>query len=205
MAMGAASASLRPPSNKQGFFDVSSLGVNNLGWAKSKYQSGPNQVDKHSRDSSTRILAPDPEGVVSTGPRFKAGSPGAAPSFRLRCDHPWQFRRQAQALIGSLARVYSVPSKELMIAAAFEGDSFRPGMVSVVQTFGEAARFPPARACACFSRRLEYFWRVDPGALHQHPKGGGVISSSRVSLTQGQGTTERAAYPAALLLEEKWF
>ncbi len=36
-----------------------------------------------------------------------------------------------------------------MIAAAFEDDSFRPGMVSVVQTFGEAARFRPHVHALC--------------------------------------------------------
>ena len=45
---GAASASLRPPSNEGGGLSyVSSFVVNNLGWSKSKYQSGPDRVDKH--------------------------------------------------------------------------------------------------------------------------------------------------------------
>ncbi len=44
-------------------------------------------------------------------------------------------------LLGELSRTAYETVKELMMAAAFEDDSFRPGMVSVVQTFGEAARF----------------------------------------------------------------
>jgi hypothetical protein len=45
--------------------------------------------------------------------------------------------------LGELSRVAYETVKELMAAAAFEDASFRPGMVSVVQTFGEAARFHP--------------------------------------------------------------
>jgi len=45
-------------------------------------------------------------------------------------------------LFGELSRSAYETLKELMSAAAFEEEGFRPGMVSVVQTFGEAARFP---------------------------------------------------------------
>jgi len=46
-------------------------------------------------------------------------------------------------LLGELSRVAYETVKKLMAEAAFEDASFRPGMVSVVQTFGEAARFHP--------------------------------------------------------------
>jgi hypothetical protein len=46
-------------------------------------------------------------------------------------------------LLGELSRVAFETVKELMAEAAFEDASFRPGMVSVVQPFGEAARFHP--------------------------------------------------------------
>ena len=51
-------------------------------------------------------------------------------------------------LLGELPRAAYETVKELMIAAACEDDSFRPGMVSVVQIFGEAARFH--RMCTPF-------------------------------------------------------
>ena len=40
--------------------------------------------------------------------------------------------------------------------------------------------FPPACVCSLFSRRLEYFWRVDPGALCQHRKGAEELFRDRV-------------------------
>ena len=46
-------------------------------------------------------------------------------------------------LLGELSRCAYETIRELMTAAAFEEKGFRPGMVSVVQTFGEAARFHP--------------------------------------------------------------
>ena len=46
-------------------------------------------------------------------------------------------------LLGELSRIAYETVQELMATACFEDDSFRPGMVSVVQTFGEAARFHP--------------------------------------------------------------
>jgi hypothetical protein len=46
-------------------------------------------------------------------------------------------------LLGELSRCAYETIKQLMSAAALEHDGFRPGMVSVVQTFGEAARFHP--------------------------------------------------------------
>ncbi len=88
-------------------------------------------------------------------------------------------------LLGELSRAAYETLRELMVAAAFEDDSFRPGMVSVVQTFllpvdlrGQPTQhlvpskepdaadwrsrsIPPACACPLFLRRLECFWRVD--------------------------------------------
>jgi hypothetical protein len=52
-------------------------------------------------------------------------------------------------LLGELSRAAYETVKELMAAAAFEDASFRPGMVSVVQTFGEAARFNPHLHALC--------------------------------------------------------
>ena len=52
-------------------------------------------------------------------------------------------------LLGELSRAAYETLRELMVAAAFEDDSFRPGMVSVVQTFGEAARFHPQVHALC--------------------------------------------------------
>jgi hypothetical protein len=46
-------------------------------------------------------------------------------------------------LLGELSRAAYETVKELMAAACLEDESFRPGMVSVVQTFGKAARFHP--------------------------------------------------------------
>ena len=46
-------------------------------------------------------------------------------------------------LLGELSRCAYETIRELMNAAAFEEEGFRPAMVSVVQTFGEAARFHP--------------------------------------------------------------
>lgn len=52
-------------------------------------------------------------------------------------------------LLGELSRAAYETVKELMTLAAFEDDSFRPGMVSVVQTFAEAARFHPHVHALC--------------------------------------------------------
>jgi hypothetical protein len=52
-------------------------------------------------------------------------------------------------LLGELSRCAYQTIRELMTAAAFEQKGFRPGMVSVVQTFGEAARFHPHVPALC--------------------------------------------------------
>jgi hypothetical protein len=52
-------------------------------------------------------------------------------------------------LLGELSRCAYDTIAELMRAAAFEQDGFRPGMVSVVQTFGETARFHPHVHALC--------------------------------------------------------
>lgn len=52
-------------------------------------------------------------------------------------------------LLGELSRCAYETLRELMSAAAFEEKGFRPGMVSVVQTFGEAARFYPHVHALC--------------------------------------------------------
>jgi hypothetical protein len=52
-------------------------------------------------------------------------------------------------LLGELSRAAYETVKELMAAAAFEDDCFRPGMVSVVQTFGNAAKFNPHIHALC--------------------------------------------------------
>ena len=52
-------------------------------------------------------------------------------------------------LLGELSRCAYDTITELMRAAAFQEKSFRPGMVSVVQTFGEAARFHPHVHALC--------------------------------------------------------
>ena len=52
-------------------------------------------------------------------------------------------------LLGELSRAAYETVRELMAAAVFEDESFRPGMVSVVQTCGEAARFHPHVHALC--------------------------------------------------------
>jgi len=52
-------------------------------------------------------------------------------------------------LLGELSRCAYETIRELMSAAALEEKGFRPGMVSVVQTFGEAARFHPHVHALC--------------------------------------------------------
>ena len=52
-------------------------------------------------------------------------------------------------LLGELSRCAYETLNELMAAAAFEEEGFRPGMVSVVQTFGDAARFHPHVHAIC--------------------------------------------------------
>jgi len=52
-------------------------------------------------------------------------------------------------LLGELSRAAYETVKELTGKAALEEENFRPGMVSVVQTFGEAARFHPQIQALC--------------------------------------------------------
>ena len=52
-------------------------------------------------------------------------------------------------LLGELSRCAYQTIRELMSAAAFEEEGLWPGMVSVVQTFGEAARFHPHVHALC--------------------------------------------------------
>ncbi len=52
-------------------------------------------------------------------------------------------------LLGELSRCAYETLRELMTAAAFDEEGFRPGMVSVVQTFGDAARFHPHVHALC--------------------------------------------------------
>ena len=52
-------------------------------------------------------------------------------------------------LLGALSRAAYQTVKELMAAAAMEEKDFRPGMVSVVQTFGEGAKFHPHVHALC--------------------------------------------------------
>jgi hypothetical protein len=108
-------------------------------------------------------------------------------------------------LLGELSRIAYETVQELMATACFEDDSFRPGMVSVVQTFGEAARFHPHVHGLCsrggWNARGEWI----PVPYVDTKKGRAVISSSRDGLAQGQRLIERAAHQAAPFLEEKWF
>ena len=46
-------------------------------------------------------------------------------------------------LLGELSRAAAQTAKELLAAAAGEEKGFRPGVVSVVQTFGDRANFHP--------------------------------------------------------------
>jgi len=52
-------------------------------------------------------------------------------------------------LLGELSRCAFETIRELMNAAAFGEDGFHPGMVSVVQTFGDGARFHPHVHALC--------------------------------------------------------
>jgi hypothetical protein len=52
-------------------------------------------------------------------------------------------------LLGALSLAAYETVKELMAAAAVEEKGFRPGMVSVVQTFGEGAKFHPHVYALC--------------------------------------------------------
>ena len=52
-------------------------------------------------------------------------------------------------LLGALSLAAYQTVKELMAAAAVEEKGFRPGMVSVVQTFGEGAKFHPHLHALC--------------------------------------------------------
>jgi hypothetical protein len=46
-------------------------------------------------------------------------------------------------LLGELSRAAAETVKELLAAVAGEEEGFRPGVVSVVQTFGDRANFHP--------------------------------------------------------------
>jgi len=46
-------------------------------------------------------------------------------------------------LLGELSRAASETARELLAAAAGEEEGFRPGIVAVVQTFGDRANFHP--------------------------------------------------------------
>jgi hypothetical protein len=48
-------------------------------------------------------------------------------------------------LLGELSRAVAQTAKELLAAAAGEEEGFRPGVVAVVQTFGDRAT-PPGRS-----------------------------------------------------------
>jgi hypothetical protein len=52
-------------------------------------------------------------------------------------------------LLGELSRAAYETVKQLMATAALEEQSFRPGMVSVVQTFGDEARYHPHIHALC--------------------------------------------------------
>ena len=67
-------------------------------------------------------------------------------------------------LLGALSLAAYQTVKELMAAAAVEEKGFRPGMVSVVQAFGEGAKFHP-HVHAVFAGRLGRFGGVDPAAV----------------------------------------
>ncbi len=67
-------------------------------------------------------------------------------------------------LLGALSRAAYETVQELMAAAVEEKD-FRPMMVSVIQTFGEGAKFHPQRSRSRFTRRLLGFGGVDSPAV----------------------------------------
>ena len=95
-----------------------------------------------------------------------------------------------RGLLGELSRAAYETVKELRAAAASEDNSFRPGMVSVVQTFGNVAKFNPHIHALC-SRggwNTSGEWIALPYIDTQ--KSGGVISLSCVSLAQGQRIIE---------------
>ena len=82
-----------------------------------------------------------------------------------------------------------------MTAAALEEEGLRPGMVSVVQTFGEAARFHPC-PCPLCQGRMECRRAISAGAYLDHrmaeelfrhhvlrlPKAQGLLSHERAVL-----------------------
>jgi len=99
-------------------------------------------------------------------------------------------------LLGELSRCVYETISELMNAAAFEEEGVRPGMVSVVQTFGEAARFHPHVHALC-SRggwNAEGEWVPVPYLDHRMPeqlfrhhllgllKAQGLLSDERIEL-----------------------
>jgi hypothetical protein len=67
-------------------------------------------------------------------------------------------------LLGALSLAAHQTVKELM-AAAVEEKGFRPGVVSVVQTFGGPGDLPFPCPRAGFPGRLVGFRGVDPGAV----------------------------------------
>jgi len=68
-------------------------------------------------------------------------------------------------LLGALSLAAYETVKELMAASAVEEKGFRPGMVSVVQTFGDRANFHPQCPRAGFPGRLDGFRGVDHAAV----------------------------------------
>ena len=66
-------------------------------------------------------------------------------------------------LLGALSLAAYQTVKELMAAAAVEEKGFRPGMVSVVQTFGEGAKFHPHvhALCSRIDRILDHLRKRD--------------------------------------------
>ena len=68
-------------------------------------------------------------------------------------------------LLGALSLAAYETVKELMAAAVAEEKGFWPGVVSVVQTFGDRANFHPHVHALAFPGRLDGFRGVDPGAV----------------------------------------
>ena len=83
------------------------------------------------------------------------------------------FFRQRE-LLGDLSRLAYQTVRELMAAAAGE-KSLTPGMVTVVQTFGEAAKLHP-HLHALLSRGVDGVGGVDRGPLCGWPGRGGSVS-----------------------------
>jgi hypothetical protein len=60
----------------------------------------------------------------------------------------WVYFRHHRELLGALSLAVYQTVRQLM-AAAVEEEGFRPGMVSVIQTFGDGARFHPHAHALC--------------------------------------------------------